>query len=543
MRNSVCDIVGNPITVQFRYWLIVPLATAVIAGVWLAADGRHHMDEPTYFYSGLYQSTEQIIAGQVQPSGIPHFTQGRILHALLVKGVMSVSGTGLQGYRALLAINLMLIVVAIALAARILHELIPDVPTRRTAVALLAMTPVVLFLLLKILADTEGLVAALAATYAMLRYARGGSVYLACIAIVGLAIAALSKNQMIVLPATFWMAICIVPIAGVDRRRLAVFGVVCGIAGILLTLAILEFLGIGLTSYLSSYLGLAEGKMAPIAKAMNIGTEFGVLWLLLPFAFLTPRRRELRAFGLWFLLAMAPFAFFINSVEARHVAVNLVAAGGLFALALETLANRNPAWGRLSEKSRCGAALLAILVIMSCNAIVLAIMSHRVDLNQLRIMLATLDNRYGAGQYALLTANGYTDFQIVRVLWPQVDVRDVSTAEIAVHEGFTSRKDGLDSYLGDRHHESVEELRAVEKPLVYLGYGRTFAADNLRAMVSTVSPHLADTLLSKIAIPDRMSAPSTRWLWQDRDVHLEPIAHIGHYFTYEVQIAPKGASE
>lgn len=524
---------------RFRYWLIVPLAIAVIAGIWLAADGRHHPDEPTYLYSGLYQSAEQIIAGQVQPSGIPHFTHGRILHALLVKGVMTMSGSGVNGYRAMIAINLLLIVVALALMFRILRDLLPDVATWPAAAVLLAMSPVILYMSLKTLADNEGLVAALAATYAMLRYARGGSLLLAGVAIVGLSVAALSKNQMVLMPATFWAAMCIVPIAGIHRRRLAIFGAASGFAGILLTVAILEWLGIGLLSYLSSYSALSHSTVPLVAKVVNIGTELGVLWLLLPFAFLTSRRRELRAFGLWFLLAMAPFVFLIKSIEARHVAVNLVAVGGLFALALEVIGSRMHAWGRLTDKSRCAVAVAAVIVIMASNAFMLAIMPHRVDLDQLRAMLATLDGRYGTGRYALLTSVGYTDFQIVRVLWPDVDVRDVGTADIAIDGGFRSRRDALDSFLGDRHHESIKELRALERPLVYLGYGKTFAAENLRAMVSAVSPNLADALLGKVNLPDRLYPPSTRWLWQDPDVRLEPLARVGHYFAFEVRIRPE----
>ena len=69
---------------------------------------------------------------------------------------------------------------------------------------------------------------------------------------------------------------------------------------------------------------------------MNLGTELGLLWLLLPFALLDDRRRELLVCALWFFGSMAPFLFF-SGVEPRQVAVNLAAAGGLIALALEVI--------------------------------------------------------------------------------------------------------------------------------------------------------------------------------------------------------------
>lgn len=527
---------------KFKYWLVVPIAIAAVAGVWLAADGRHHGDEPTYLYAGVYQTTEQIIAGEVQPSGISDFTQGRILHALLVKGVMTATGSGEAGFRAMVAINLALVVVSLALLFRMLRDLLPDIPGRRAALALLAMTPVILYMSFKVLADNEGLFAALVATYAMLRFARGGSAFLAAIAIIGLSVTALSKNHMMVLPASFWAAMCIVPIAGIDRRRIAVFGVACGIAGFLLTFAILEWLGVGLKAYLSSYGTLNRVNVSLVHKILGISTEFGVVWLLLPFAFLTSRRRELHAFGLWFLFAIAPFVLFIDSIEARHIAVNLVAAGGLFALAFEAIGIRVRAWTNLTYKSRCAISVFAVLVIMVSNSFMLAVMTHRVDLDQLHAMLAMLDRRYGAGRYALLTAAGYTDFQIVRVLWPDVDVRDVSTATIAVRKGRRSRKQALDSYLGDRYHDSIEELRTLHRPLIYVGYPRRFAAVNLRPMLSFISPRLADGLLGKVDLNDRLYLPATRWLWQSPDVRLQPLAQVGHYRAFEVQIRPEGAT-
>ena len=106
---------------KFIYWLL-PLALAAIAGLWLAHDGRHHWDEPSYLYAGLYQTPEQIIEGRIQPSGIPNFTQGRILHALFVKGVMTAAGDGPSGFHALVAINFLLIVASFVLMFHILRD-------------------------------------------------------------------------------------------------------------------------------------------------------------------------------------------------------------------------------------------------------------------------------------------------------------------------------------------------------------------------------------------------------------------------------------
>lgn len=510
---------------------------ALAAGLWVAADGRHHWDEPAYLYAGAYLPAAELTGGQVQPSGIPHFMQGRILHALLVKGVMQSAGSPTAGFVAMLALNLALLAASVLLMHRILRGLLPGVPWTGTATALVAMSPVVLYLAFRVLADAEALCAALLATWALLRIAQGRGMFHAVVAAAAIAVCALSKNQMAWMPATFWATFVLVPVAGLERRRLFVLGAASGLAAIGIALAALEGSGVGLESYWSSYRGLADTGMPLVAKVLNVGTELGVLWLLLPFALLSARRRELAAFGLWLALSMAPFLFVINSIEARHVAVNLVAAGALFVLALEALGSRWQAWHRGPGNVAPVAALAAISVVMATNAIVLAIMPHRVVIPEMRQALDVLDARHGAGGYVLLTATGYTDFHLVRVLWPAVDVRDPGTAETWVHDGARSREQAIDDWYGGRAIGSLDALRQLGKPVAWLGYRRTFAAENLHDMVARLSPAIAARLSGSVTLPDRLFPPASEWLWGDAAAAFEPVAEAGHYRVYELQIA------
>lgn len=511
---------------------------AVLAGLWVAADGRHHWDEPTYLYAGAYVDAADILAGHVQPSGIAHFTQGRILHALVVKAVMQVAGSPPAGFALMLAINLLLLAGSMYLLHRILRGLLPEVSRIGEATALVAMSPVILYLAFRVLADAEALFTALLATYALLRLATGGGLGYAALAATSIVVCTLSKNQMSWMPATFWATFCLVPLAAMNRRRLFALGAASGAAAIIATLAILEWIGVGLEAYWASYRGLARTGMPIVAKVLNIATELGVLWVLLPFALLTTRRRELLASALWFVLAMAPFVFVINSIEARHVAANLVAVGMMFALALEAIASRWPAVRLPDGGFAGGIAVAAIVAIMAANAAMLAIMPHRIHTGQMRQVLDTLDARYGAGDYVLLTATGYTDFMLIRVLWPEVDVRDPGTAETAVHDGAHGRQQALDMWYGGRQVDSLDALRAIGKPLAYFGYRHTFAAENMHDALVKVSPALARRALGGVDLPDRLFSPWTEWLWGSADVTLEPIARVGHYHAYEVRIDP-----
>lgn len=521
---------------RVRSWSFFPLLLAAIAGAWLAADGRLHLDEPSYLYAGHYLSTEQILAGEVQPSGIPGFTQGRILHALIVKGVMAPFSSGATGFRAMILLHFAFTIAGLVLAYRILQALLPESRAVAPSVALLAMSPIVLFMSLKTLGDTESLLAAVIATMALLRGARSGSIGLAIVAAAALAVSALTKNQMIIMPAGFWAAMCIAPIGGIDRRRFVIYGAACGAAGFLLTVAILELLGVGLAGYLASYGDAFVSSVPLVAKVVNFGTEFGLLWLLVPFALLTSRRAALFALGLWFLFTTIPVLLVFPSIEARHLAGNLVAVGGLLALSLEAIGQRTAAWRRLRGASRGFAATLGVVILMASNFLVLAISPHRVDLKQLARMIESLDARYGVGRYALLTAKGYSDFHIIRLLWPAVDARDPGAAVMAVNVEHGTKEAALDAYMGDRHPETIDELALLNRPLVYMGYRRTFAAENMRTILNCASSGLGDRLIGRVDLIDHMQMPETRWLWGSPGVRLRPLERTGHYSAFEITL-------
>jgi hypothetical protein len=525
---------------DIRRWAYVPLLIAAIAGVWLAADGRLHADEPSYLYAGHYLSAGQVVAGEVQPSGIPGFTQGRILHALIVKGVMAPFDSGESGFKAMILLHFLLTTTGLVLVARILRDLLPDAGTVGTSVALLAMSPIVLFMVLKTLGDNESLLAALVATIALYRGAKAGSMGLAILAAAALAVSALSKNQMIIMPAGFWAAMCIAPFSGIDRRRFAIYGASCGAGGLLLTVIALEVLDIGLSGYLSSYGDAFVSSVPLIAKVVNFGTEFGLLWILVPFAALSSRRAPLFAFSLWFLFTTIPVILLFPSIEARHLAGNLVATGGLLVLALEAIVKRTATWGRMGSVGKSIAAASGVAILMASNFLVLAISPHRVDLKQLDRMIASLDERYGAGRYAMFTARGYTDFHIIRLLWPAVDVRHAGASAMAVHAKSGSRDSALDAYMGQRHPDSIEELASLDRPLVYMGYQRTFAADNLRTLLNSASRGLGDRLVGRVELVDHMYPPETQWLWDDPNVRLRPVSQIGHYLAFEIMFSTQG---
>ncbi len=526
-------------TAVIARWAVVPLTLALLLGLRLAADGRLSGDEPAFLYSAAYQSVPEILSGDVEPSGIPGFTQGRFLHVLFLKGVMAMTGAGPEGFRVLQVLHAVIVALNLILIGALARRLLPDVAETRAAVLLLAMTPIVLYFALKTTADNEALMAALVATWGLLRIARDRGASGPAAVVLGLTVAALTKNQMIFVPAAFWLAGCLLPVAGMDRRRLAVQGAAWGIAAAIVTVALLEVSGVGLANYLASYSAPFANRTPLLAKLMNLGTELGLVWLLLPVALLTHRRRELGLFSLWFAATMAPFVF-LSGVEPRQVAVNLAAAGGLTALALEALRNRVPAWGRLGDTAKGVLATAGVFAVMAAHALALAIMPHKVDLHAMGDALSTLDSRYGQDGYTLVASNGYADFHILRMLWPQRDVLNAGTAEYAIDTAGAPRQALLDAYLGDRQVQDLRGLAQIRKPAVFFGFRRTFAAANLQRMLSAVSPALATRVLGGVSLDEHLYSEYSAWLWDSPDIRLVPVLESGNYQSLEIRLEHPG---
>jgi hypothetical protein len=526
-------------TAGIARWTVVPLALALLLGLRLAADGRLSGDEPAHLYSAAYQPVAWTLAGDVEPSGIPGFMQGRPLHVVFLKGVMVMTGAGPEGLRVLQVMHTVIVALNLMLIGAIARRLLPDVAKTHAAVLLLAMTPIILYFALKTTADNEALLAALIATWGLLRIARDRGAAGPFAVVFGLTVAVLAKNQMVFMPAAFWLAGCLLPVAGMDRRRLAMQGAAWGIAAAIVTATLLEASGIGLANYLASYSAPFANRTPPVAKIVNLGTELGLIWLLIPVALLTHRRRELGLFSLWFAAAMTPFLF-LSGVEPRHVAVNLAAAGGLVSLALEAIQRRVPAWSGLGDTAKGVLATVAVIAVMAVHAVALAIMPHKVDLHALGDALSALDSHYGEDGYTLVASNGYADFLIVRVLWPERDVLNAGTAEYAIDTAGATRQAQLEAYLGDRYVRDLQGLAQIRKPAVFFGFRRTFAAANLDRMLSAVSPALAARVLSGVPLAEHLYAGYSAWLWDNPEVRLEPILDSGNYQALEIKLLHPG---
>jgi hypothetical protein len=530
---------GSSARLGISNWAVAPLLIAVVLGVFLAADGKLHWDEPHYLYVGSYLSVGDIVADDVQSSGLPNdWIYGRILHILTVKALMSATGPGMAGYHVIVAFHALLILASLILTFLILREVLPGVGESRAATYLLAMSPVVLYLMFKTMPDTQALAASILATYAILRCAQGAGALWCGIAAMSLSIAILTKCQGICMPATFCAAALFIPIAGIRRGRLLALGALGGIVALLLSTVVLEWLGVGVGRFLGAFADAFGPAYWWPFSILNAATELGLLWLLLPIALLSSRRRELGFMLIWLMLSMAPFlTIFFRQLEPRHITVNLVAAAGLLALALEAISQKFGFWQRLGATWKSAAALMAVVILMGSNWIALDVMPHEADLGKLRAMLQLLNAQYGAGNYTVLAPWGLNEFHLIRVLWPAVDVRDVEIVEEPVTTDRLPRRAARDSYYGARNIESIEELSKLNRPLVYLGTQERFAEGTLK-LLRRIAPAIGSRWTSKFAPTDHLYTGGARWLWANPSVRLEPLAQVEYY--YALRVLPRG---
>jgi hypothetical protein len=293
---------------------------------------------------------------------------------------------------------------------------------------------------------------------------------------------------------------------------------------------------VGVARYLAAFRDALGGGFSPFFFVVYFATELGVLWLLLPIALLSPRRREVGFMGVWFVVATAPFVLvFYEQIEPRHIMVNLAAATGLFALALEVLRTRLASWSDLRPVYKSVVASILVLIVMGTNWLALTLMPYEIELKPLTAMLGKLDARYGAGNYTVLVPWTISEFYAIRDIWPGVDVRTVEVMMEDEKPEHEPRRDLRDLHHRGRNIESLDELSKVHRPLVFLGMQRRFAADSID-LLQQASPSLGARLTKRFQVADQLYTSDSRWFWGSPRVHLQPIGQVGHYYAFEAHL-------
>jgi hypothetical protein len=225
------------------------------------------------------------------------------------------------------------------------------------------------------------------------------------------------------------------------------------------------------------------------------------------------------------LLATLPIPVLGGHVESRFLAPNLMALIGLIYLAADGLAPRTVAWWRSARAATVGAAALLVLAVVGSDLVALSIMTHEVRIDQLRRLIARLDQAYAGRNYAILTPYTYTDFHYLRFVYPDRPIYTVQTV-------FRRPPDNWSYYL-DRVVTNLAELRSIDAELVYLGFHENLAVENLRRLVGAIPLPILVEQFEKRTFQDHLTLS---WMWGNPDLVFDEPLREGHYLAYPVRV-------
>jgi hypothetical protein len=495
---------------------------------WVAADGRFHWDEPGYWYTAAYFSTHDILAGNFQPSGIDSFSSSRVGHILLLKLLVSVFGPGSASLVLIVASYLAMLAMFLWLAYRVL-QMLSGVRYAGAAVIACALTPIFVYLAFKTVAEIPALLLSTLAALAFLKSLNERPVLWLAVVVVALSGVAFTKNHIALLPASMIVALLMSDGLGFSMRRIVAHALVAGLASLVMFAILLTIAGMPLDRYLG-VIAFVKDIADPLwMRFVTLALECGPVLLVLPFALKSPHKAQLRFFAIWFMLATVPLLF-SPRVEDRYLIGNLVPMAGLAQLSfdrIDTFIRQHPSAGIVG-----GFALLAL------SALVQPLMLHGVRSDHLSAVVRRLDARYGAGHYSIVTPSEYTTFLYMRFVYPQRDVYTVFTPAPPNHRDPRVWASLQQRYYGARAVQTLDSLRSVSQPIVYLSPDANSTVAALYDFLGRVPSgprQLGEGLLARMhpGKPDEMS-----WMRSDARIGLCIIEREGHYVAWRVWFRP-----
>jgi Dolichyl-phosphate-mannose-protein mannosyltransferase len=499
----------------------VAAAALVLLFLFLAFDGRLHWDEAAYLYTGGFLDREAILKGEF----IGGLYVSRLLHIAVIAAIVDLVGPGPSALAILIGLYFAALLLVAGLAYLILRKVLSDARGLGVAVICGMFTPIYLYLAFKTIAEIPGLTMASIATWALLSALTGRRLVWLPVVSLALAATALFKPETMLLYVSLAATLLLFGPDRYPRRRLIGYVLVSGLGALAVFAAALGLLGIDLALYLKMAPVLVHRQEPLVAKLLHIALEGGIFFLAVPLAFLSRRRRDVWFCLTWFLLATLPIPLLSAHVESRFLAPNLMALIGLIYLAADGLAPRVVAWWRTARAATAGAAGLLFLAIVGSDLIALSVMTHELRIDQLRRLIARLDQEYANRNYAILTPYAYTNFHYLRFVYPDRSIYTVQTV-------FKRPPNNLSYYPG-RVITNLAELRSIDAELVYLGFHENFAVANLRRIVEVIPLPILAKQFDKRTFQDHLTLS---WMWGNRDLLFEEPLREGHYLAYPVRV-------
>ncbi|MCG6892161.1 MAG: hypothetical protein LJE65_01010 [Desulfobacteraceae bacterium] len=500
----------------------------------LSLDGRLHWDEPYYLYTGGYLDTGDILKGDFQPSGIRGHYTSRIFHVLWIHAIVSVLGLGATALAAVMGSYLLLLLCFLWLTGQIVRAFLPENCPVHLPILFLAFSPVVVYMALKTQPEIPGLFSATLGVFGLVRAMQGKKAGLWLVtASIALCATVYFKNTMVLMVASFVLSVLVFNPPGFPRKKLISYAVVSGTGSVVLFFILLRWMGLALSDYLAVGSAVEEMSIPAPLYVLNILTEGGLLFLALPLAFTALDRGSVRFFGLWFLLSTLPMLIFFRYVEPRFLIMNLPALAGLTALAWSGVQERFFRRDSGRETAKRLAAGIVILCLSGTAYAAQFVMPHEVRWDQFRTIFKRLDGRYGVGNYTILIPWSYTDYHFLRFVYPERDIFNVNSNEMSgLGDGeWKADLENSASYYGSRLLRTKDEIMALQKPIIYLGFKENHTAYNLMKIADAMG---MDNVVRRIRSVGLLDHLTTSWMWDSPHFSFKPLFRVDHYNVLEV---------
>jgi hypothetical protein len=158
-------------------------------------------------------------------------------------------------------------------------------------------------------------------------------------------------------------------------------------------------------------------------------------------------------------------------------------------------------------------------------------MTHEVEMDEFHALLTRLDRLHGDADYAILVPWTYTDFHYLRFAYP--DRLAYSVQSKTAHRYQPGEREAFEQrYYGKRIVRTVDELLALDVPLIYVGFELNFSVANLRRMTLRLPNDPLGKYFEEKKFQNHLALS---WMWNDPAIVLSNRTVLGHYIAYDVR--------
>jgi hypothetical protein len=409
----------------------------------LSYDRLHHWDESFYLYKAAF----------VPVSEYGTFLTAKYGHLLLMKAIISQTGTGLSGLFCLDLIYALLLLFFVFVSFRLLKELFDRESDAAYTAIILMFLPLILYLSFKTLSEVPALLLCALSILSFYRGLKEGYGYrtLLYIASSGILLffATVCRSDASIMFFSFALAFSTIYGREFGLKKLfSSLAAVCIIFSMLL-IVLIVLLDIDIFSYYFSDVHRAVICYQNIfCRLFGIGLEGALFYPLVLWSFLSYREKRFKFALIWFIAASTPIWIVSNHIEARFLYHNLIPFSIL--IFIGSLKLFNVLGSVIADKNVIKIGSIAVFIgILAGNIFFMGFMGSELDESAYSRVFEKMDVLYD--NKTILTPYTFSDYSFLTFAFPDEQIFTVQKIESIKEE---------EKRIGENY--GIEPLRDVE---------------------------------------------------------------------------------